>query len=252
LESRNKRHWRAVIDHVQIYEAANQERNYDGSLADSLKSSAMVTSTQEKNDQQNEISGEVIQQIKISDCRKEISTWTLEEMKGRCFTCGEVPCLHKQEDGKCAGKGTVTGRANSMAAWEHKKNLQARNEEKHKSNPKVMIAKVSEEELGSSSEEEEYIYLDSIPVSNWNGKSYGYCAKIKLNIDKENEKQDQKLSERTEQINENRTQEINEDQSELTDEMDKYSRRVERKPSEIQDKINTYAELVDLTVISSA
>ena len=61
-----------------------------------------------------------------------------------------------------------------------------------------------------------------------------------------------KLSERTEQINENRTQEINEDQSELTDEMDKYSRRVERKPSEIQDKINTYAELVDLTVISSA
>ena len=81
MESRNKRHWRAVIDHVQIYE----------------------TSTQEKNDQQNEISGEVIQQIKISDCRKEISTWTLEEMKGRCFTCGEVPCLHKQEDGKCAG-----------------------------------------------------------------------------------------------------------------------------------------------------
>ena len=95
--------WSEVIDHVQIYEAANQERNYDGSLADSLKSSAMVTSTQKKNDQQNEISGEVIQQIKISDCRKEISTWTLEEMKGRCFTCGEVPCLHKQEDGKCAG-----------------------------------------------------------------------------------------------------------------------------------------------------
>ena len=64
-----------------------------------------------------------------------------------------------------------------------------------------------------------------------------------------------KLSERTEQINENRSEridQINEDQSELTDEMDKYSRRVERKPSEIQDKINTYAELVDLTVISSA
>ena len=119
-----------------------------------------------------------------------------------------------------------------------------------------MTAKVSEEELGSSSEEEEFIYLDSIPVSNWNGKSYGYCAKIKLNIDKENEKQDQKLSERTEQINENRSeridQKLNEDQSELTDEMDKYSRRVERKPSEIQDKINTHAELVDLTVISSA
>jgi hypothetical protein len=243
--------WSEVIDHVQIYEAANQERNYDGSLAYSSKSSPMVTS----NDQQNEIPGEVIQQIKINDCRKEISTWTLEEMKGRCFTCGEVPCLHKQEDGKCAGKGTVTGRANSMAAWEHKKNLQARNEEKHKANRKAMIAKVSEEELGSSSEEEEWIPMDSIPVHNWNGKSYGYCAKIKLNIDKENEKQDQKLSERTEQINENRSEridQINEDQSELTDEMDKYSRRVERKPSEIQDKINTYAELVDLTVISSA
>ena len=177
-------------------------------------------------------------------------------MKGRCFTCGEVPCLHKQEDGKCAGKGTVIGRANSIAAWERKKSLQARNEVKHKSNSKAMTTKVSEEELGSLSEEEEYIYLDSIPVSNWNGKSYGYCAKIKLNIDKENEKQDQKLSERTEQINENRSeridQKLNEDQSELTDEMDKYSRRVERKPSEIQDKINTHAELVDLTVISSA
>ena len=163
--------WATLITYVKAYE---QARNIDSNEEISLYRSGVAFSATTTEVVQGKNSGEVMPQI--GDLKEEISTWTLEEMNGKCFTCGEQrPCKHNQEDGMCAGKGTVIGRANTKAAFEHKKNLEAKQgspQIEEKQNTKAMTvfnARSDQADSNTSSDDEEYTLLDSIPVHTGGG-----------------------------------------------------------------------------------